>query len=365
LKVGITGIDGLLGWHLRVFLHGNADVTVAGATRATFSDEGELRKFVSGCDAIVHFAGMNRGNDEELERTNAKLADLLIDACERDSCHPHILFASSVHIHRDTVYGRSKRDVAEKFSRWAENSGSRFTNLILPNVFGECGKPFYNSAVSTFCYQLANDQQAEILKDIDLELIHAQRVASIIFDCIRNGNCGSHEVSGTKTSVSSVLQLLSNISEQYGKQLVPELGDHFQLSLFNTYRSYLYPNRFPVPLTLHADSRGSLFEAVKTLHGGQAFLSHTHPGITRGNHYHKEKFERFLVIKGEAVIRIRKMFANEIFEFKVSGEKPQYVDIPTLHTHNITNTGDTELTTFFWSHQIFDAAVTDTMQENV
>jgi UDP-2-acetamido-2,6-beta-L-arabino-hexul-4-ose reductase len=146
---------------------------------------------------------------------------------------------------------------------------------------------------------------------------------------------------------------------------VPELGDDFQLSLFNTYRSYLYPNRFPVALTLHSDTRGSLFEAVKTMHGGQAFLSHTHPGITRGNHYHKEKFERFLVIKGEAVIRIRKMFAKEIFEFKVSGEKPQYVDIPTLHTHNISNTGDKELTTLFWSHQIFDPSASDTVQENV
>jgi UDP-2-acetamido-2,6-beta-L-arabino-hexul-4-ose reductase len=365
VKVGVTGIDGFLGWHLRVYLHGDPDVTVIGANRGTFADHDQLAKFVGGCDAIVHLAGMNRGEDAEIERTNANLAELLIAACERQKCRPHILFASSAHINRDTVYGRSKRDVAEKFSRWAERSGCRFTNLILPNVFGECGRPFYNSAVSTFCYQLANDQKPEILKDVEYEIIHAQLVARTILDFIRDSKCGSHAIAGTQTSVSGVLRSVTDMAELYRKQCVPDLSDSFQLALFNTFRSYLYPNRFPVVLTLHEDKRGSLFEAVKTRHGGQAFLSHTHPGITRGNHYHKEKFERFLVLRGEATIRIRKMFAENVFEFKTSGDKPQYVDIPTLHTHNITNTGDTELTTMFWSHQIFDPSASDTVAETV
>jgi UDP-2-acetamido-2,6-beta-L-arabino-hexul-4-ose reductase len=365
MRIGITGIDGFLGWHLRTHLHGRAGIEVLGATRSTFSNEQDLSNFVLGCDVIVHLAGMNRGNDDEIQKVNTGLTELLIAACERHERNPHIIFASSTHIYRDTAYGRSKRACSERLSSWAQKRQGRFINLVLPHLFGECGKPFYNSAVATFCYQLANDQKPEILNDGELELIHAQQVASLILEIVEGAKDGEIIASGVRTTVSAVLSSLTGIADLYRNQLIPDLVDPFRLRLFNTYRSYLFPTRFPITLTLHEDNRGSLFEAVKTLSGGQAFLSHTMPGITRGNHYHTEKFERFLVIRGQANIRIRKLFSDTIHEFRVSGDRPCYVDIPTLHTHNITNIGSDGLTTFFWSHQIFNPAALDTIPEAV
>ena len=125
----------------------------------------------------------------------------------------------------------------------------------------------------------------------------------------------------------------------YAQHIIPDLREDIRRDLFNTYRSYLYPGHYPVALTLHTDPRGSLFEAVKSPNGGQSFMSTTHPGITRGNHYHTRKVERFLVTGGEAEIKLRHLFGNEVQTFRVSGEQPSYVDIPTLHTHNITNVG--------------------------
>ena len=137
------------------------------------------------------------------------------------------------------------------------------------------------------------------------------------------------------------------------------------LDLFNTYRSYLYPRHYPVTLPLHSDARGHLYEAVKSLHGGQCFISTTKPGITRGNHYHTRKLERFLVLNGDAVIRIRKLLTGDIVEFKVSGAAPQYIDMPTFCTHDITNMGQSDLMTLFWAHEIFDPQRSDTIREPV
>ena len=166
-------------------------------------------------------------------------------------------------------------------------------------------------------------------------------------------------------SVSECLQKLQGFDHSYRGHLIPELKTDVDLDLFNTYRSYLYPRYYPVTLQLHSDTRGHLFEAVKSLHGGQCFISTTKPGITRGNHYHTRKFERFLVLNGDAVIRIRKLLTGDIVEFKVSGAAPQYIDMPTFCTHDITNTGQSDLTTLFWAHEIFDPQRSDTIREPV
>jgi UDP-2-acetamido-2,6-beta-L-arabino-hexul-4-ose reductase len=364
MRIGITGINGFLGWHLRVHLHARPGIVVVGADRSIFGNEDALSNFVTKCDAIVHFAGMNRGEDAEIQNTNLSLTEQLIQACERKKAAPHVVFASSVHIYRDTVYGRSKRECTDRLSAWAAQSGARFTTLVLPHVFGECGRPFYNSAVATFCYQIANDQHPEVINDGELELVHAQDVAAKVLEIIQEQKIGVVMLAGKKISVSAVLAQIKELAAEY-KERVPKVDDAFCLRLFNSYRSYLYPKKFPISLTLHKDDRGVLFEAVKSQNAGQSFMSDTKPGITRGNHFHFEKVERFLVLKGEAIIRVRKMFSDTVYEYKVSGAVPQYVDMPTLHTHNISNIGQSELTTFFWSHQIFDPAAPDTVAEAV
>ncbi len=354
----------MLGTHIRAYLYGLGDIEVRAADRQTF-DAGVLPEFVNGCDVILHLAGMNRGEDSLVAQTNLDLTRQLITALETNSSRAHILFSSSTHIERDTAYGTSKREAAALLSEWAEGSGGRFTNVILPGVFGEGGKPYYNSVVSTFCHQLSTGEVPTPHTDSPIEQIHAQAVARHFETLFRKGVIGDVRIQGQDMTVYSLLDILSGLRDLYAQHIIPDLREDIRRDLFNTYRSYLYPEHYPVALTLHTDPRGSLFEAVKSPNGGQSFISTTYPGITRGNHYHTQKVERFLVIGGEAEIKLRHLFRSEVQTFRVSGERPSYVDIPTLHTHNITNIGDGILTTLFWTHELFDPAQPDTVAELV
>ena len=365
IKIGVTGIHGLIGWHLRSFLYQKKDVSVIPLDRLAFSSKKALDDFIKSSDAIVHLASMITGDEDTLAKTNLKLVNDLIQACERVKRVPHIIFSSSNHILRKTAYGRSKIECADRFKEWSKTNGAKFTNLILPNVFGEGGKPFYNSVISTFCHQKAKGEKCKVIQDRELEQIHAQAVAKKIFHVLQNSITGDILCAGHTISVREILNILNGFSEKYENHIIPKLKTDFDLALFNTYRSYRYPLRYPVSVTVYKDERGSLFETVKSLNGGQTFISTTRPGVTRGNHYHISKFERFFVIQGHAEIRIRKLFSTDTHAIHVSGDHPQYIDIPTLHTHNIKNVGDDDLIVLFWSHELFDPNKTDTFEETV
>lgn len=360
IRIGITGADGFLGWHLRVHLLPQADVTVSCAGRDTFADSAKLRAFAAGCDAIAHFAGVNRGEEPEVEAGNAAIARALADALSAASSRPHVVYANSTHHERDTAYGRSKRRGAELLAEWANRAGARFTNLVLPHVYGEGGRPNYNSVVATFCHELAQNRNPRMSKEGALELAHAQQVAAEVIACIRQAKTGEARLAGESLRVSALLERLRSFASAYGSQVIPRLDSALDLNLFNTYRSYLFPAHYPVALAQRSDARGTLFEAVKSLHGGQCFISTTHPGVTRGNHYHSRKIERFLVLQGDALIRLRRLLAPQVHEFRVSGATPCYIDMPTFHTHDITNLGAGELVTLFWSHELYDTGQPDT-----
>ncbi len=364
-KIGITGVHGLLGTHLHAFLHTLKDVEVVGVGRAVFSDEERLSECVNGCDVIVHLAGMNRGDEAEIYKTNVGLADKLIKAIRQAKKPLHVIFSSSTQIDRHTVYGDSKIACSRKFQDEAKGSGGLFTNLILPNIFGEGGKPFYNSVVSTFCHQLARQEEPKVMVDAEVAFLHAGELAQKIYAVIQKKESGDIRLSGRVIRVSALLEKLRGLAATYGQQVIPDMKDKFDQQLFNTYRSYLYPEFYPVSLEVKQDNRGEVFETVKTLGAGQCFMSTTKPGITRGEHFHLEKFERFLVVKGQATIRVRKLFSDEVRVFEVGGERPVFIDIPTMHTHNMTNTGAGELVTLFWSGEIFDPKSPDTFMEKV
>lgn len=364
-RIVITGAEGFLGWHASARLHGEKAHQAVRVGRAEFSDPARLAEALGQADAVFHIAGMNRGADEEVERTNVSLAEALVGALDASGSAAHVVFANSTHIDRDTPYARGKRAAAAALRAWAERREARFTDLVLPNLFGECGRPFYNSVVSTFCHQLAAGETPRIHQDNEIELLHAQDAVAHMLDAVTQARVGTVRSGGHRVRVSTLLARLTEMSSQYERQLIPALSDPFELALFNTLRAYRYPARYPVALELREDARGSLFEAVRTLHGGQCFLSTTKPGVTRGNHYHRGKLERFLVVQGEAAIRIRRLFTDEVCEFAVTGDKPAYIDMPAFHTHNITNTGTGTLLTMFWAHEIFDPAAPDTYAEAV
>lgn len=365
MKIGITGADGLLGYHLRALLHslGGCEVRLAG--RQTFADRDALDRFVRGLDGIAHLAGMNRGDESEVETTNTALAASLVAALERTGSAPIVVYANSTHIERDTGYGRGKRAAAGRLSQWAGTSGAKFCDLVLSNVFGEFGRPYYNSVVATFCHQIAVGETPEIHVDGVIELVHAQDVARRILSAIEEGESGQVRMTGSPIRVSALLERLRSLHGEYVGQVVPDLGDPLDLRLFNTLRSYLFPRHYPVVPDLRSDDRGSLFEAVKTRGSGQTFISSTHPGITRGNHYHLRKVERFLVVAGEAEIHLRRLFRDQVEVFRLCGDRPCYIDMPTFYTHSITNVGNRELTTLFWVNEIFDPHNPDTYTEAV
>jgi len=365
LVVGVTGAEGLIGWQTVVFFKTLPDVALKFATRATFANRLELEDFVRQCDVVFHFAGMNRGSDTEVAQTNITLTKTLISALERVGSTAHLVFSNSTHIKRETLYSQSKRECAALLDVWATKAGALFTNMVLPNVFGERGKPFYNSVVSTFCHQIALGEVPMVHEDAQLEQIHAQGVARAFWDVVQRRQSGEIWLAGQKISVLGLLSKIRDFQQLYASDIIPDMRNNFDRDLFNTYRSYLYPNQYPRALTLHSDNRGSLFESVKTLNGGQTFLSTTKSGVTRGNHFHTRKIERFLVVSGEAEIRVRRVMNSETQIFKVSGIQPSYVDIPTLHTHNITNVGSSELITLFWTHEFYNPNAPDTTMELV
>ena len=366
MKIGITGFEGLIGWHQRAYfksIGGGHEIRLAG--RATLARAQSLAAFVEGLDAIIHLAGKNRGDDTEIESANIAMARDLVSACEKKGVSPFVVYANSMYQDSENAYGRSKRAAADTFRNWAENCGAGFANLILPHVFGEFGKPFYNSVVSTFCHQLARNETPRIIKNGDLELLHVQDVVTQCWQAIMENQRGDIRMRGVGIKVSELLQHLTNMRDRYQAKVIPTIDSALDLRLFNTLRSYMFPAHYPIALPLHSDTRGSLFEVVKSNSGGQVFMSTTHPGITRGNHFHTRKVERFLVASGEADIRLRKLFSDQVISFKVRGDSPSYVDIPTFHTHHITNTGQSELVTLFWTNEIFNSADPDTFTEPV
>ncbi|WP_324757990.1 polysaccharide biosynthesis C-terminal domain-containing protein [Sphingobacterium thalpophilum] len=366
MKIGITGQNGFVGRHLYNTL--GLQVTefeLIDFDKNFFESEAELDRFVAQCDVIVHLAAMNRHESEQvIYETNVGLVNKLVDSLERTGSKAHVLISSSTQEERDNLYGRSKREGREKLKAWAEKNGGKLTGLLIPNVFGSFGKPFYNSFIATFCYQLTHGETPTIATDGQVGLIYIQELVGFIIEQIRKG---THtplcivEPTATK-KVSEVLELLESYKNLYLERgEIPTLNDSFELNLFNTYRSFMdhrtvYPRKFQ----LHTDPRGTFVEIIRMGVGGQSSYSTTVPGITRGNHFHTRKIERFAVIKGKARIQLRKMDSDEVIDFYLDGTEPSYVDMPIWYTHNITNVGEEELITMFWINEPYDPADPDT-----
>lgn len=364
-RIAITGAKGRIGWHTHAWLSVQPRTEVVIVPRSAWTAAGELARLLEGCDAVVHLAAMTRGEQETVYDTNVDLARALADALERAKSAPHVLHASTTQIERDTAYARSKRAAGAILSNWAATAGGRFTDMVLPNVFGEGGRPFHNSVVSTFCHLLATGGEPEIHVDAEIEFLHAHQVALGIGrivddDALGKGDTVEWRPRGRKLTVSGLLEKLTGMDRDYRAHLIPDLRDPFDLDLFNTYRSWLFPTHYPVELTQHADPRGTLVEALREGNGGQVHYSTTHSGHVRGEHFHFRKVERFVVICGEAEIAVRRVCGPEVTRFQVSGDAPVYVDMPTLHTHNLRNTGSGDLIALFWANELHDPAAPDT-----
>lgn len=371
LKVGITGQKGFVGTHLFNTLGLQPEVFERiSFERSFFDDDAKLDAFVSKCEVIVHLAALNRHNEQEvIYETNLSLVKLLVASLERTNSKAHVLISSSSQEERDNLYGKSKKEGRELLANWATKSGASFTGLIIPNVFGPFGHPYYNSVVATFSHQVANGEIPKIEVDGQLKLIYVGELVAEIVNAIQNKtNDAKYTVNYTsEAKVSELLALLQDYKTTYQDQgQIPAINSTFELNLFNTFRCYMdIKNHFPVKFTQHTDPRGTFVEVIRLGVGGQVSFSTTVPGITRGNHYHTRKIERFAVIKGKALIQLRKIGTEEVLDFYLDGENPSYVDMPIWYTHNIKNIGEEVLYTNFWINEFFDPNDPDTYFENV
>jgi UDP-2-acetamido-2,6-beta-L-arabino-hexul-4-ose reductase len=368
MKVAITGPNGFIGQHVRFALLPFAkEFESSPLDRACFHENAtaKLEKALRECDAVIHLAGMNRGDDSEVYQTNVGLAQAIVRACDRVGAKPSIIFSSSTHIRSNTPYGKSKKDAMEILRTWGKHSGAIVTNLVIPGVFGEFGRPFYNSAVSTFCHQLARGDNPEVNPNGVVSLVYVQDVAKLILELLREPRNEDIVVPGREVRIPEVYDILWRFKKDYFDNIIPEMKDPFECALFNTFRSYLPDDFYPRQLNPRIDARGWLYETVKERTGGQMFYSATKPGFTRGGHYHTRKIERFCVITGKGEIRLRKLLSNEIKSFVLEGSRPSFIDIPTFYTHDITNAGNTDLLTLFWANEIFNPADPDTYPEDV
>ena len=371
MKLVVTGAAGLVGWHAIARIHAancaarfhgkEAPFELVALDHTSFDNDAVLRAAVAGATGILHFAGVNRAPDDVVASSNPAIARRLAEICAAAGAIPHIVYANTTHAASSTPYGRSKRLAGEILSQ----VGGLYTDLVLPHIFGEGARPRYNNVTATFIEAVIAGVTPDINPNGRVSLLHAGAAAQRAIDAIIMGQTGTQRLDAREIEVAKLFALLQDFHLGYQANTFPDLSDPFTVALFNSYRSALYPDGFPRALKLNSDARGSLFEAVKGGGGGQTFLSTTGPGVTRGDHFHLNKVERFLVVQGKAVIRVRKVLSGEIWEYRVSGDVPVAVDMPALHTHSIENIGDTDLLTLFWTHDLFDPNNPDTFADKV
>lgn len=375
MKVGITGQAGFVGTHLFNHLGLIGEMERVPFQDTYFQDENKLRAFVRQCDVIVHLAALNRHPEPQvIYETNLRLVEQLISAMEAEQVAPHILFSSSTQEERENEYGKSKREGRILLEAWARRNHASFTGMVVPNVYGPFGRPDYNSFIATFCYKLTHGDTPQILQDGVVNLIYVGSLCNHITDKIQS----VHQLADPivecdmvpydfEKKVTEILGHLEDYRALYFEQgIIPVLKDRNEVNLFNTFCSYMdFVARYPRKLQTHTDARGTFVETIRLGVGGQVSFSTTVPRVTRGNHYHTRKIERFTVIKGKARIQLRRIGTDEVLNFELDGSEPSYVDMPVWYTHNITNIGSEELYTQFWINEWYDPEDGDTFFESV
>lgn len=368
-RIVVTGARGFLGRHVMSLLAYDPAVIAVPIGRETPGAERDAE--LARADAVIHLAGVNRPSDDrEFADVNVQLTREIVDALVAAARGATLIFTSSVRATDDTPYGRSKLAAEEIVRRYAAGPGSGAVTR-LPNAFGKWSRPFYNTAVATFCHSIARDEPVDVRDPAYvLQLVYGEDVAVALI--AQATGVGSRSADGTfdvepryERSLGEIVALLRRFRALRTELVLPDFSDPFTRKLYATYLSFLPEGNESYALQQYADDRGSLAELLKSPWFGQVFLSRTRPGITRGNHFHHTKTEKFVVVEGEAVIRLQSSEGGEVTEIPVRGAEFRVVDIPPGCSHSITNVGERELVTLFWSSEIFDRDRPDTYAREV
>lgn len=335
------------------------------------SKANELDEYCREADFVFNLAGVNRPKEQsEFMSGNFGFAETLLNTLEKHNNKCPVMLSSSIQAALDNPYGKSKKAGEELFFEYSRKTGADVLVYRFPNVFGKWCRPNYNSAVATFCNNIAHDLPITVNdRNVNMRLVYIDDVVDELIRALgekanRNGKYCEvpiiHEI-----KLGEIVDLLYSFKENRKKCAVPDMSDAFTKKLYAAYLSYLPEDSFSYDLKMNCDERGSFTEIIRTPERGQFSVNISKPGITKGNHWHNTKNEKFAVVKGHGVIRFRKIGEDKVYEYFVSGDKIEVVDIPTGYTHNIENLGDTDMITFMWANECFDPNKPDTFYEEV
>ena len=382
MKILVTGAKGFIGRNLVSQLHNiqlgkveNASLSV-GLTIFEYdvdSDPVELELYCKDADFVFNLAGVNRPKDPtEFMQGNFGFTSVLLDTLKKYHNTCPVMLSSSIQAILDNPYGESKRAGEELLFDYSRETGANVLIYRFPNVFGKWCRPNYNSVIATFCHNIAHDLPIQVNDpNVLLSLVYVDDVVDELIAALTgNAHCeGDYYIVPTIHTVTlgRVVELLHSFKESRKTLDVPNVGDPFTKKLYSTYLSYLPQNQFCYPLKMNVDNRGSFTEIIRTSDRGQFSVNISKPNITKGNHWHHTKNEKFVVVSGRGVVRFRDMNdpTSKVIEYLVSGENIEVIDIPTGYTHNIENLGDTDMVTFMWCNECFDSTHPDTFFEEV
>ncbi|WP_152207613.1 UDP-2-acetamido-2,6-beta-L-arabino-hexul-4-ose reductase [Marinobacter changyiensis] len=368
MRVLVTGANGFIGKNLQMHLRERGGVEIVPFTREhTVAD---LTGLLEGVGWVFHLAGINRPeNPSEFVTGNAGLTQALCDAVKETGRKISVVYTSSIQVERDNDYGTSKRLAEDALLELHQSAGCSVYIYRLPNVFGKWAQPDYNSAVATFCHNIARDLPVQInAPDAVIQLVYIDDVVANFVGLLDGGAEPTPfaEVEPIyQITVGELAEQLERFKATRDNLITEPVGTGLTRALYSTYVSYLPPESFTYTVPQHGDERGVFVEMLKTPDAGQFSFFTAHPGVTRGGHYHHSKTEKFLVIKGEACFRFRHMLTGKYYELRTSGDKPEIVETVPGWTHDITNEGDSELVCMLWANEIFDRERPDTFARPV
>lgn len=330
------------------------------------SDPALLDDYCKDADFVFHLAGVNRPKEQtEFMEGNFGFTSILLDTLKKYDNKCPIMLASSIQAELDNPYGVSKKAGEQLLFNYGKETGAEVYLFRFPNVFGKWCRPNYNSAVATFCHNIAHDLPIQMNdRSVNMTLVYIDDVVQELIHTLQGKPCKDGAFCKVRTqhkiTLGEIVDLIYSFKESRKSLLVPDLSDPFTKKLYSTYLSYLPEKEFSYPLTMHVDERGSFTEFLKSTDRGQVSINISKPGITKGEHWHHTKNEKFLVVSGRGVIRFRKPDEEEVIEYFVSGDKLEVVDIPVGYTHNIENLGEKDMVTVIWVNEIFDPEKPDT-----